>query len=473
MKKIMWIVIAAMLLTLTACGAREESDRGTGSKTSEAVTESKESSYDMDSKEEAKSEEVADFGFSASKSEDSAEFESPSSSSEVTISITGEADTSYTVSEDAVSVTVESKTESKDEGRDLVIVEPDEPDYRPQAGQLTAGEWNDNDNFQFFMNVLNNNRWYQMKSHWEFNHWDRFEFEVYGNSQQPLVGATITLLNEQDQKLYSGRTNNEGYVALYPYLHKNRRGGVDKAKVDYGNSSYSFNVSDSSSNGINKITLQEVNAIPVEEVDIMLMIDTTGSMGDELEYLKAELQYVIQQVERNTAQQLDIRLSANFYRDIGDQYVVRSFYFTGDLQAVMEQIGEQIAEGGGDFEEAVVLALEDAIYNHQWREEAGAKLLFLVLDAPPHHTDDNLVRLHEVTDTAVEQGIRIIPVASSGIDKETEFLLRFMETKTNGTYVFLTDHSGIGGEHIEPTIGQYSVEHLNDLLIRVIGDYIR
>jgi hypothetical protein len=68
-------------------------------------------------------------------------------------------------------------------------------------------------------------------------------------------------------------------------------------------------------------------------------------------------------------------------------------------------------------------------------------------------------------------GVRIIPIASSGIDKVTEFLLRSLSMATGGTYVFLTDHSGVGDAHIEPTIGPYEVELLNELIIRVINEY--
>ncbi|MGB1699426.1 MAG: hypothetical protein ACPHRO_05700, partial [Nannocystaceae bacterium] len=56
----------------------------------------------------------------------------------------------------------------------------------------------------------------------------------------------------------------------------------------------------------------------------------------------------------------------------------------------------------------------------------------------------------------------------SGVDKSTEFLMRMADVATGGTYIFLTDDSGIGNSHIEPTIGEYQVEPLNELLIRVI-----
>ena len=71
--------------------------------------------------------------------------------------------------------------------------------------------------------------------------------------------------------------------------------------------------------------------------------------------------------------------------------------------------------------------------------------------------------------TAAGKGIRIVPLAASGVDKELEFLLRLTAIATGGTYTFLTNDSGIGGDHIEPTIGEYQVEILNDLLVRVIS----
>ena len=41
------------------------------------------------------------------------------------------------------------------------------------------------------------------------------------------------------------------------------------------------------------------------------------------------------------------------------------------------------------------------------------------------------------------------------------------------TYIFLTDHSGVGESHLEPTIGDYNVKKLNDLLVNVINEYCK
>ena len=138
------------------------------------------------------------------------------------------------------------------------------------------------------------------------------------------------------------------------------------------------------------------------------------------------------------------------------------------MPTALEQLSVQSSDGGGDWEEAVEEALADAIFEHQWSPGARARLLFLVLDAPPHDNPANRASLQQSIEEAAAMGIRVIPLAASGVDKNTEFLLRNLDIATGATYTFLTDHSGIGGPHIEPSIGDYDVELLNDLLVRLI-----
>lgn len=105
--------------------------------------------------------------------------------------------------------------------------------------------------------------------------------------------------------------------------------------------------------------IMSINAYqpPENILDLMFVIDATGSMGDEMEYLKVELDDVIQRVGV-ADQQLSIRLSSNYYRDVEDTYVVRSFPFSTDIPLVFEQLGNQKASGGGDYPEAVEQALD-------------------------------------------------------------------------------------------------------------------
>ncbi|MBQ4101895.1 MAG: hypothetical protein IJC85_03310, partial [Oscillospiraceae bacterium] len=135
-------------------------------------------------------------------------------------------------------------------------------------------------------------------------------------------------------------------------------------------------------------------------------------------------------------------------------------------------LASEEAADGGDTPEAVDAALEDALKNHTWDEEA-TKILLLVLDAPPHEEAEVIKRMQEYSLLAAKMGVRIIPVLCSGGDTSCEYLMRSLAMMTGGEYVFLTDDSGIGGSHLKPTIGEYKVEKLNDLLVNLIGEYLQ
>ena len=68
------------------------------------------------------------------------------------------------------------------------------------------------------------------------------------------------------------------------------------------------------------------------------------------------------------------------------------------------------------------------------------------------------------------RGVQIVPVAASGVEENAEYVMRTMAALTQGRYIFLTDDSGIGNSHLKPTIGQFEVELLNKLLVRVISE---
>jgi hypothetical protein len=59
-------------------------------------------------------------------------------------------------------------------------------------------------------------------------------------------------------------------------------------------------------------------------------------------------------------------------------------------------------------------------------------------------------------------------VASSGVNEMTELTMREAAQLTGGRYLFLTDDSGIGGEHKEPSIPCYFVTHLDQAILRMV-----
>lgn len=199
----------------------------------------------------------------------------------------------------------------------------------------------------------------------------------------------------------------------------------------------------------------------------MLVLDTTGSMGDEMAYLQAELASILSRVKRD-ASDVDVRIGLVVYRDRGDAYVTRSFPLTGDTAAMQSSLDNQDADGGGDTPEAMDRALV-AAGQMQWRPDA-AKAVLLVADAPPHS------KALGMTLDAVEhlrgQGVRIVPVAASGVENSAQYIMRAMAVLTGGRYIFLTDDSGVGNAHAEPDVACYIVTRLDQLIARVLAGIV-
>lgn len=337
------------------------------------------------------------------------------------------------------------------------------------AGQITAAEWNDNRNFDKWLPLLEDGQeetapgaFKEFLQRWQFNTKNRISVNIT-KEDAPVCGAVVKVYSGETL-LYSATSNANGKAYLF-IKSVNEGDSLTIEAVSGGQT-----VSREAEYENNMEVDIEVAAAGAKEdkLEIMFVVDTTGSMGDELRYLKAEIKDVIGQVKLANPQ-TEISIALLFYRDIGDDYVTRYFDFNSDIDTIKANISAQGPAGGGDYPEAVHTALSEAVAK-QWSTGNSTKLIIHVMDAPPHDNVNDMSVYENSIYTAASKGIRMIPVASSGIDKGTEYLLRNQALLTNGTYVFITDDSGIGGDHIEPTIDGYVVEYLNALLVRVINE---
>ena len=218
-----------------------------------------------------------------------------------------------------------------------------------------------------------------------------------------------------------------------------------------------------------------VQAVPLSEVktvaaksgamgkaDVVFVIDTTGSMSDEIAYLQKDFAAIV----ADTAAP-NVSYSINFYRDEGDDYVTKCNPFSTDYTEVQNLLNREYADGGGDTPEAVAQILEATLEQAQWSQNSN-KIAFLIFDAPPHdNTNDMIV---QSVKAAAAKGIHLVPVVASNAQRETELFGRALAILTNSNYVFLTDDSGVGNSHLEPIIGSYDVELLHDIIVRNIAE---
>jgi hypothetical protein len=204
-----------------------------------------------------------------------------------------------------------------------------------------------------------------------------------------------------------------------------------------------------------------------DKMDLMIVLDCTGSMADEIAFLKSELHAILSDLKRRHPT-VDLRVGLVAYRDIGDEFVTRTYKLTSSLDELQEAIAQQQGDGGGDMPEAVDQALARGV-DQDWREGALHTLMW-VADAPPH--DEKMRLAFDAVEVARAKRVQIIPVASSGVDDRAEYFMRASATLTQSRYVFLTDDSGIGNPHAEPDVACYVVTSLASTIRRVLDSQL-
>ena len=389
-----------------------------------------------------------------------------------------EAKVATTIEVAAKSVVMEEVVEAgfMDADGEMDIVEHEAPEAveavvtekAPKARQMTAAESNDLDKWVEWKETAKENEFLQAKLDWDLHTTThRYAVLVVNNENKAISDCEVVLKNG-GTILWRSRTDNLGRAELWANPFSNQK--VSKLTLEATHDGLVKTIDAKNfDDGTNEITLNTDCVAPVN-AEIMFVVDATGSMGDEIAYLKSELSDVIDRVRANNVD-LDLRLGSIFYRDKGDQYVTKSSKLSSNADKTIAFINKNGAGGGGDFPEAVSVALQEAVMEQDWSEDALARIVFLILDAPPHLNDNVKKKLHRTIAKAAEKGIKIIPVTASGINKTTEYIMRCFAALTNGTYNFITDDSGIGNPHLPASVNDYEVEFLNDLLVRLIQKY--
>lgn len=364
-----------------------------------------------------------------------------------------------------------SCSKDKESGNDMSGGPSSDGSHKVGGGKtgMTAGEWNDLDSWSFWQNLMNDASYKKFVNQWGFNTQNRISVLALGSDSLPIVDYKIELY--QNAGVFaSGKTDNKGRIDFF--IHPSQITGplnINDFSLKLPQINYSKSNLILFDSGLNVLHLSEVSVKP-EAIDLAFVVDATGSMGDEMEYVKTELYDVINRVKARNPNSI-LNTGAVFYKDDGDEYVSKFSQFSTDNSNTVNYIKAQSADGGGDWPEAVHTALNSAINDLNWSSSAKTRILFLILDAPPHFNENVIASLSASLKKAKEKGIKIIPIAASGVDQETEFLLRAFSIASNGTYVFVTNDSGIGDDHLKPTVGYFEVEFLKDLMVRLINEY--
>jgi hypothetical protein len=353
-----------------------------------------------------------------------------------------------------------------------------------QVIPLNAGEIDDNarwDNFLLYRrNYLSQ---YQGTVH-DVDVSNRQIITVMDEQGMPLIGAWVRVYSGQTL-VSESRTYANGETLFFPNAHPAGRGTQSYYVVIQKDEQAGAFALDPARGPDWRVSLAGTRHLQQQvKLDVLFLLDATGSMGDEI----AQLQNNILGISRQIAQlNMDARYGLVTYRDRGDEYIVRTDDFTGDVSAFQATLMQVQANGGGDEPESLNEALHAAVQAVSWRGDDTIKLIFLVADAPPHLDYPNDFDYTQEMVNAAARGIKIHPIVSSGLTSDGEFIFRQLAQYTLGHFLFLTYQSGSSGAPGEsrsdlqvgtpanPQQGQqgdYTVEHLDELVLKLVKEEI-
>jgi von Willebrand factor type A domain len=185
-------------------------------------------------------------------------------------------------------------------------------------------------------------------------------------------------------------------------------------------------------------------------LDVVFMIDTTGSMDPYIDEVKQNIIRIIENVLEYSPK---IRMGCVAYKDHGEEgeeefYLTKILPLTFDQKEIIDFMRAAelyIGEGGGG-PEAVECALHEAAA-FIWDKNAP-KAIILIGDKPPHGVMDGLKKCTRMRDYREEvkalktKGIKIYPILCNNIS-ETEGNFRWMASETGGVFFYLKEISDL------------------------------
>ncbi|MEM7039465.1 MAG: carboxypeptidase-like regulatory domain-containing protein, partial [Bacteroidota bacterium] len=224
----------------------------------------------------------------------------------------------------------------------------------PQAGpgMLTAGEVHDFSSWNFWTSVASDS-FHMFGDEWEMRATHRFTVQLQTASGTPVADAKVSLAHVDGRIFWTTRSDNTGKAELWIKAFDSVKVEPTRMsiKVQHKLQRYALWAPKPFHEGINHIEVTAPCEAPAA-VDVAFVVDATGSMGDEINFLKSDLQDIMQKAA-TTLPDLDLRLGSVFYRDQTDDYLSMYFDFTSDAAQATDFVKEQGASGGGDFPEAV------------------------------------------------------------------------------------------------------------------------
>jgi Mg-chelatase subunit ChlD len=336
---------------------------------------------------------------------------------------------------------------------------------------LKAGYADDNKQFNLFVNFLE--KFKTSAAHLDLNIKERIILTIKDKNGRSIPNADVTILANNKQ-IATGKTYADGSFLFFPSLYPdiftfNVTIAKDKAKTELTLDRQGSRNKEI----ILDITQTKENEIPL---DVVFIMDTTGSMGEEIQRLKNTIEIINLNLAGDS--QTKVQFGMVLYRDKKEAYITKVIPLTSDLEKFKKDLNKVDAAGGGDYPEDLQSALKDSMKEIQWRQNA-IRLTFIITDAPPHLDYGQDYTYISAMKEATEKGIKIFSIGTGGLDINGEYVLRQISQFTNAKYIFLTygekgeSEGGTAGSVSHHTGANFPQDKLESIVIRFAKEEIQ
>lgn len=351
----------------------------------------------------------------------------------------------------------------------------------PQAPQqqylgpsgLKAGMVDDNASYGDYTNYLQTSADYYNVANVDMS--ERYYVQVLDSQQHPVADAAVTVSDGQ-QTIFAARTTSDGRVAFFPRSLSQQPSFRVQAERDGATASGVLERGKAESVAL---TLQTQSAA-VNNLDLVFLLDSTGSMGDEIDGIKTTIFAISQRIAQLPGNPR-VRLGLVTYRDRGDAYVSKHWDFTSDVAEFSRNLDTVYADNGGDTPEDFNSGLADTLERLTWNsdQQHSLRLVFNVTDAAPHNDYQDQDGYGNLMQKAAGMGVKVFTVAASGMTPDGEFIYRQVAAYTLARFVFLTyanasnGGGGAPGGDTTMSVSQYSVSNLDDLIVELVASEVK
>jgi hypothetical protein len=301
------------------------------------------------------------------------------------------------------------------------------PVAAPASAHVAAGEWDDNANYRDYLKWIAGTHRAELAT----NH--RELIVVTDAHGKPVPNCEVRVSAGQATAMLT--TTAAGRALLFPIaLGLGERASYD-ADVRCGDQHASATLDTAQVDTVNRIELKADRALPARRtVDLAFVLDTTGSMAEEIEAVKSTINTVATKLQN---EQVDLRIGLVEYRDRVDAEVTHVYPFSTDATAFGASVRQLHAAGGGDYPEDMQMGLQTAVDNLQWSSTSIARLAVVIADAPPHRDYRDERSYADTAKRAAARGIKLYTVAASGMDEAGQIVMRELAQFTGATEMFV------------------------------------